>query len=180
MGYPLHASKIIWGDTINIFRRVAAVCAAFFAILFVGSTPAHADVSGYALINPTSSGPNFCATPQGNSTANGTVITLWTCTSSDLQVFRWRGDALVHSVSGKCLTPRGNSLENGTVLTLWTCTGSYVQDFNQIHTSPRTIRPKYASETCLTNYGGQQANGTWVTLWKCASGVPTEQRWSWG
>lgn len=167
------------GDTINIVRRVAAVCAAFFAIFLLGSTPAHADLDGLPLINSTTAGTNFCAVPEGNSTANGTVITLWKCNSSDLRIFRWRGDALVHSASGKCLTPRGNSLDNGAVLTLWTCSGSYVQDFNQVHAARNTIRPKYASDMCLTNYGGQQANGVWVTLWRCASGVPNEQHWSW-
>ncbi|MHC3394456.1 RICIN domain-containing protein [Streptomyces lavendulocolor] len=123
---------------------------------------------------------NFCATPEGNSTANGTVVTLWKCNSNDLMLWRWRGDALVHSVSGKCLTPRGNSYANGTVLTLWTCTGSPVQDFDQVRGTHTTIRPTHARDKCLTNYGGAQANGVWVTLWTCSSSVPNEQKWSWG
>ncbi|WP_371129926.1 RICIN domain-containing protein [Streptomyces sp. 2231.1] len=131
------------------------------------------------MANSTARGSNFCATPEGNSTANGTVITLWTCNGNDLQMFYWRGDALVHGASGKCLTPRGNSLSNGTVLTLWTCTGSSVQNFDQVRGTHTTIRPSNARDKCLTNYGGSQANGVWVTLWTCASSIPAEQQWSW-
>ncbi|MEV6552877.1 RICIN domain-containing protein [Streptomyces sp. NPDC051597] len=166
------------GDVINIVRRAAATVAAIFAVLFVASTPAQADAAGYPLAN-SASPSNFCATPEGNNTANGTVITLWTCNGNDLQMFRWRGDALVHSASGKCLTPRGNSTANGTVLTLWTCTGSSVQNFDQVRGAQTTIRPSNARDKCLTNYGGSQANGVWVTLWTCASNTPAEQQWSW-
>ncbi|MFE2555801.1 ricin-type beta-trefoil lectin domain protein [Streptomyces sp. NPDC059352] len=47
--------------------------------------------------------------PQGNSTANGTIITVWSCTGSDLQKWHWEGNLLVHDVSGKCMTPQGNA-----------------------------------------------------------------------
>ncbi|MFJ4013422.1 RICIN domain-containing protein [Streptomyces sp. NPDC090026] len=113
-----------------------------------------------------------CATPQGNSTANGTVVTVWDCTGSDLQKWHWNGMFLVHDVSGKCLTPRGNaSRTNGAVLTLWTCdfgstSGSpqrFDTDFDQYSDRIRTLH----GAKCITNKGNSLANGTWLTLWTC-------------
>lgn len=163
----------------NLARLVTTIAAAFFALVAVAVSPAQADVDGAGLANQRPDFPyNFCATPEGNSTANGTVVTLWKCNNNDLMLWRWRGDNLVHSVSGKCLTPRGNSYNNGTVLTLWTCTGSPVQDFQGTHGTRETIRTMH-SDKCLTNYGGDVGNGVWVTLWTCDPKVPLEQWWGW-
>ncbi|MCB5170347.1 ricin-type beta-trefoil lectin domain protein [Streptomyces bambusae] len=127
--------------------------------------------------------PGKCATPLGNSTANGTVITLWTCNGHYLQQWHWNGDKIVHMTSGKCLTPRGDSYTNGTVLTLWPCTGADSQDWIESEAGPlprlhAVIRTQWHNDRCLTNKGGSFANGTWVTIWDCSFGEPGEQNWS--
>ncbi|MGI5446896.1 RICIN domain-containing protein [Streptomyces sp. CA-243310] len=115
-----------------------------------------------------------CATPQGNSGANGTVITTWSCTGSNLQNWHWVSDSIVHDASGRCLTPRGNATNtNGAVLTLWDCTGSPAQNFAGNSGRTWTVN----GVKCLTNKGGSQANGTWVTLWQCSPEFNYGQSW---
>ncbi|GGP87668.1 MULTISPECIES: RICIN domain-containing protein [Streptomyces] len=163
--------------------RAAATAALLLGFALPGVSSAHAEASGgeipgMPLMNIPPSGPHKCATPQGNSTANGTRITLWDCTGSDAQVWRWSGDRIVHEQSGKCLTPEGDRIySNGAVLTLWPCTGAESQDFDQSELDFfRNIKTSHSNK-CLTNYGGNFGNGTWVTLWTCAGGDPAEQNW---
>ncbi|MCX5214641.1 RICIN domain-containing protein [Kitasatospora sp. NBC_00240] len=158
--------------------RAAATAAMLLGFTLPAASSAHAQPPGMPMLNVQPSGTNKCATPQGNSTANGTRITLWTCTGSDLQNWIWRGDRIVHETSGKCLTPEGDRIySNGAVLTLWPCTGAESQDFDQsVSDFFREIKTSHSNK-CLTNYGGNLGNGTWVTLWTCAGGEPAEQNW---
>ncbi|MFF3343229.1 RICIN domain-containing protein [Streptomyces flavidovirens] len=123
-------------------------------------------------------GAPLCATPYGMSTANGTIITTWSCTGHDLQQWTYRsGGYIVHEASGKCLTPQGNaSGSNGAVLTLWTCTQHTSQRFVD-QSSPLRIFTQYGGK-CITNKGGSMGDGVYLTLWACASGDVPEQTWS--
>lgn len=122
---------------------------------------------------------NKCATPEGNSTANGTVVTVWSCTGHSLQKWHWEGALLVHDASGKCLTPRGNaSGTNGAVLTLWTCnpnTWPSPQRFHYEHDNERIYT--YHGSKCVTAKGNSLANGTWLTLWTCGAPLNHPQSW---
>ncbi|KOU67459.1 hypothetical protein ADK55_03320 [Streptomyces sp. WM4235] len=67
---------------------------------------------------------------KGNSTANGTVLTLWTCTGSNLQQWEVGDYSLARNrttrwVGDKCVTNYGDSQANGTWMTLWTCSGDW-------------------------------------------------------
>ncbi|MFD7908232.1 RICIN domain-containing protein [Kitasatospora sp. NPDC059722] len=123
---------------------------------------------------------NKCATPEGNSTDNGTVVTVWSCTGSSLQNWHWEGMLLVHDVSGKCMTPRGNaSGTNGAVLTLWTCdpyaTSSPQRfDYNLDQERIWTLH----GGKCITSEGNSLDNGTWLTLWTCGDPGNHPQSWA--
>ncbi|MFD5883431.1 RICIN domain-containing protein [Streptomyces yangpuensis] len=119
--------------------------------------------------------PN-CATPEGNRTANGTVLTQWTCKEHEIQRFAYDSSGrIVHKVSGKCVTPQGdNSFTNGVVLTLWTCGTSYSQQF--VTTWDKTFTQDGGK--CVTPKGDSFANGVWLTLWTCASPSAPSQRWT--
>ncbi|MFC9269043.1 RICIN domain-containing protein [Streptomyces zhihengii] len=119
----------------------------------------------------------ICATPKGNSTANGTIITTWTCTGSALQDWYWNGYDIVHSVSGKCLTPQGDaSGKNGAVLTLWTCTGALSQGWINDRNAGARIFTLNGGK-CITPKGDSFANGTYLTIWTCDSWLPDTQYW---
>ncbi|MEU1425385.1 ricin-type beta-trefoil lectin domain protein [Kitasatospora sp. NPDC005751] len=123
---------------------------------------------------------NKCATPEGNGTSNGTVVTVWSCTGSDLQKWHWSGNLLVHDVSGKCMTPQGNaSGTNGAVLTLWTCdpyASVNPQRFYYDLDSER-IWTAHGSK-CITAKGNSLSNGTWLTLWTCGDAWNHPQSWA--
>nr|WP_239069456.1 MULTISPECIES: ricin-type beta-trefoil lectin domain protein [unclassified Streptomyces] len=157
----------------NVIRKASAVLLALLTVLGCGVlATGTANAAGDRLYNL-----GNCATPEGNSTSNGAVITTWSCTGSNLQNWHWVEGFIVHDVSGKCLTPRGNaSGTNGAVLTLWTC------DFNSLNNPQRFNGTNERTWTvtggkCLTNKGGSLANGTWLTLWTCAADFNNGQAW---
>lgn len=119
----------------------------------------------------------ICATPEGNGTSNGTIVTVWTCTGSDLQQWSYDGLYLKNLKSGKCLTPQGDASGTpGTVLTLWTCTNASSQRFVATTTLTPTIYTEYGG-MCITDKGDSQHDGTWLTLWSCNSSYPISQQW---
>ncbi|MFD8221750.1 RICIN domain-containing protein [Streptomyces sp. NPDC059697] len=121
---------------------------------------------------------DICATPQGNGTSNGTIVTVWECTGAAIQQWSYDGTYLKNVVSGKCLTPQGDASGTpGTVLTLWTCTNAMSQRFvAEIFTRHPQINTYYGG-MCITDKGDSQAFGTYLTLWTCNSSYPDSQWW---
>ncbi|MCZ4101626.1 ricin-type beta-trefoil lectin domain protein [Streptomyces sp. So13.3] len=165
----------------NTTKTLATLAAMLFACMMVNATSAQAYISatGYLINYP--GGGVKCATPEGNSTANGTALTFWDCTGSDIQKWYVEDGFIRNLSSGKCVTPRGNAYAtNGAVLTLWDC-GSYrnaaqtfsVGDRVDLRTNTFTT---YGNK-CITGYGNGTSNGTYMTLWSCASNVPATQNW---
>ncbi|MFE2011223.1 RICIN domain-containing protein [Streptomyces sp. NPDC059491] len=159
---------------------VATFAAIFSSLMMVNAPSSFAYAAGGPWKNNT---PNSvkCATPQGNGTANGTVLTVWDCTNSYVQKFELTSDnhTLRHVASGRCVTPRGNSTANGTVLTLWDCTGSSLQQWEVgDYSLDRNRTTSWVGDKCVTNSGDSQANGTWMTLWTCAGDWPRSQDWA--
>lgn len=162
-------------------KRLFSLFTVLFAALslgFVNAGTASA-IEYNQLSNSYYLGGQLCATPQGNSTANGTIVTTWGCTGSDLQQWTYRSGWIYHEVSGKCLTPKGNaSAENGTVLTLWTCDWSTTSPQKFVNAvSTARIYTQWGGK-CITNKGGYMGNGAYLTLWTCASGSVPEQTWN--
>lgn len=106
--------------------------------------------------------PGFtCATPKGDDTANGTIVTVWHCIGSESQRWAFRDGRLVHKASGKCLTPQGDAEgTNGAVLTLWTCNGNASQLFQQDGGAVTNRLGK-----AVTPKGDSLDDGTYLTLW---------------
>lgn len=105
---------------------------------------------------------SVCATPQSDDTADGTPVTVWTCTGAESQRWAFRDGRIVHKMSGKCLTPKGDASDvDGTVLTLWTCNpASNSQKF-----SPGVGAIVNSSGKAITPKGNEFINGAWLTLW---------------
>ncbi|MEW1613969.1 MULTISPECIES: RICIN domain-containing protein [unclassified Streptomyces] len=108
----------------------------------------------------------ICATPQGEGTANGTPVTVWSCNGAESQRWAFQDGRLVHKASGKCLTPEGDASNvNGAVLTLWTC--------NPASTSQKFVVTDSAilndsDRKAITPKGNSFEDGTWLTLWDMA------------
>ncbi|MEV7022963.1 RICIN domain-containing protein [Kitasatospora sp. NPDC093558] len=158
-----------------MIRKASSALVALLAMIGFNSlaaSPAQA-VGNSVLWNQT----DKCATPEGNSTDNGTVITVWSCTGSDLQKWHWDGMLLVHDASGKCMTPRGNASDtNGAVLTLWTCDPYSIPSPQRFEYEGEHIWTLHGSK-CITSEGNSLENGTWLTLWTCGSPKNYPQSW---
>ncbi|MEU1230402.1 RICIN domain-containing protein [Streptomyces sp. NPDC005828] len=117
--------------------------------------------------------PGFvCATPQGEGTANGTVVTVWHCTGAESQRWAFDNGRLKHKVSGRCLTPRGDAEgTDGAVLTLWDCGSASSQQFAP---NGGTITNRLGK--AITPTGNSLADGTWLTLW--TNNGANVQEWS--
>ncbi|WP_371502701.1 hypothetical protein OG871_36440 [Kitasatospora sp. NBC_00374] len=92
----------------------------------VGLAAAEANEAHLANKGPPSSFPEKCATPRGNASGNGTVLTLWTrdySYGSPLALIRSDdgGPRIFTQFGGECITNYGGSSSNGTYLTLWSC-----------------------------------------------------------
>ncbi|MFI1185761.1 RICIN domain-containing protein [Streptomyces californicus] len=161
----------------NKLSAIFVVIIAFLGLGFANANNAAAlDGDNWSFwTNSTYLGGIKCATPQGNGTANGTVLTSYECTYSELQRFKHdSAGRIVHKVSGKCVTPQGDaSGTNGAVLTLWTCGSSVAQKFVPSHSRTYT---QYGGK-CVTQKGDSWADGVWLTLWECASHYPDSQKW---
>ncbi|MFG2328340.1 RICIN domain-containing protein [Streptomyces sp. NPDC048604] len=161
-------------------RKIIAGLTAMTAVLAVhvgAAAPASAAAAVGHLYGP---GYQMCATPKGNSTANGTIVTTWTCTGSYLQEWRWENNRIIHNASGKCLTPSGdNYATNGAVLTLWTCNPyAESQMFREYWRDMGEPRAKaYYSDKCITNKGDNLGNGAYLTLWTCRDSKTPSQEW---
>ncbi|MFI8522484.1 RICIN domain-containing protein [Streptomyces sp. NPDC085481] len=148
-------------------------------VVFSVDPAAGREVDGWSWLANSHRPGAVCATPQGNATANGTVVTVWSCTGSNIQ--RWMYDAtngfLVHQASGKCLTPKANGADvDGAVLTLWTCNpASDVQKFAP--DAAGALANPYGK--AITPKADSLTNGTVLTLWTKATGpTPDVQDWA--
>lgn len=117
--------------------------------------------------------PGFtCATPKGDGTANGTIVTVWHCIGSESQRWSFQDGRLVNKASGKCLTPQGDAEDtNGAVLTLWTCNSNSSQLFGQ---DGGTITNNLGK--AVTPKGDSLTDGTYLTLWSKTGGDSQEWR----
>ncbi|MGW4383576.1 RICIN domain-containing protein [Kitasatospora sp. NPDC004531] len=157
-------------------RILAAIVTAAGLAVLAPAGPAHSATPLY-LANTSASSTAYCATPLGNSTENGAIVTLWQCVPGAApQMWHWQGNQLVNDASGKCMTPQGDAYNtDGAVLTLWTCVpGSKSQQFGY---DPTGWIANYYSGKALTPRGDQMANGVYLTLWTY---VPTSPQQRWG
>ncbi|WP_330335842.1 RICIN domain-containing protein [Streptomyces sp. NBC_00557] len=160
------------------FAAVLSGLAAGVSLTLVSSGTASATPDDGILAN-TAGVVTLCATPQGNSTANGTIVTTWSCTGSSLQRWSYDGTYIKNIASGKCLTPSGNhSGTNGTVLTLWTCTNDTSQRFVIDYSNNHTVIFTQFGGKCITNQGDSMGYGVYLTLWTCNFSYPESQEWN--
>ena len=72
-----------------------------------------------------------CLVTDSDGTANGTKITLYTCTGDTNQQWTQRSDGtLVNTRSGTCLDDPSASTSDGTQLQIWSCDGDVQQNWN--------------------------------------------------
>ncbi|MEV8438017.1 ThuA domain-containing protein [Actinosynnema sp. NPDC051121] len=110
-----------------------------------------------------------CVDVNGQSTADGTKVQLWTCSGGDNQ--KWAQVGSTFQSLGKCLTVNGSSQTDGALVQLWSCNGSTGQNWSV--QSDGTIRN---GSKCLDANGASSADGTQLIIWTCHGN--TNQKWT--
>ncbi|GAA0376551.1 hypothetical protein GCM10009530_28830 [Microbispora corallina] len=169
-GVPAAGTSSLHTRGTSLARRLAA--ALFTVIAVTGVGVQGAGVAGAA--TSTMHVVGYCATPQGDGTANGTVITVWPCTGAASQVWTYVDGEIYNPHSGKCLTAKGDAnYTPGTVLTLWTCSNATSQTYG-VYSAYITA----VGGLMITNKGDSFARGTYLTLWTANYPPPLSQEWT--
>lgn len=161
------------GNVVQSWGKVTGLVLGPAVLLAIGVVVA-GDAS--AASGQLANGSGLCATPYGGGTANGTLVTQWSCNGDAAQNWYWSGSEIVNDQSGRCLTPYGGSLGNGTYLTLWDCNGSPSQQWHRSVTTADLAVSAGGSTAYITSYGGSRSNGAYLTLWSASGG----QTWDLG
>ncbi|GAA0514701.1 glycosyl hydrolase [Paractinoplanes deccanensis] len=120
---------------------------------------------------PITSATGKCVDVNGNSSADGTKIQLWTCSGAANQQWTVNGSTL--RSLGKCMGVAGGSTANGAAIQLATCNGSGGQNWTA-GSSGSLVNPQ--SGKCLDASGAGTANGTQLIIWTCHGAA--NQRWT--
>lgn len=118
---------------------------------------------------PIGSTSGKCIDNPGNSTTDGTQITIYTCNNSSGQLIEWAEDGslkLRPNVSTeKCIDNTGGSSTNGNPIQIYTCNSSSAQKWT-IDDTGKIVNP--ATGKCLENPGNSSTNGTGLVLKTCS------------
>ncbi|WP_083958149.1 arabinofuranosidase catalytic domain-containing protein [Herbidospora mongoliensis] len=115
-----------------------------------------------------------CVDVINNSSANGSAVHLWDC-STTTTTQRWtRTSSGQLQVSGnKCLDASGQGTANGTPVVIWDCNGGTNQQWTVNSNGSIT---GVQSGKCLDANAAGTANGTRLILWTCNG--QQNQRWT--
>jgi Ricin-type beta-trefoil lectin domain/Putative Ig domain len=120
-----------------------------------------------------------CLDDTGNSSANGSKIQIWQCTSGDSSQ-QWSfapatspgevGNAGLSQlgtidIHGKCVNIVGNGTANGSKLQLWSCNGGANEQWEITGGYGALYNP--ASGKCIDDPYNSEKNGTQLDIWAC-------------
>lgn len=111
-------------------------------------------------------GSGKCLNDPAGNTANGTLVTLWTCTGKSNQRWTTVQDGTLRT-GGKCLSRAGNSTASGAKLALATCNAANGAQHWLASTDGQLINPQ--SGKCLDVPPASAANGTHPVIEPCAN-----------
>ncbi|MDB4965897.1 MAG: Beta-glucanase precursor [Myxococcales bacterium] len=113
-----------------------------------------------------------CLDARGASSADGTVVQLYTCNGTAAQ--EWTIiDGQLLGPGGKCVDVAGNVSDNGTAVQLWGCWGGPNQQWSLENGQLVGLGGR-----CLDIAGNISSDGTPAILWDCWGGP--NQHWSLG
>ena len=119
--------------------------------------------------SPLSSVSNKCITNTGNSTTDGTQVSINDCNNSASQLVEWAEDGSLkfrpNGSTVKCIENAGGSSTNGNPLRIATCNGASSAQKWVMNDDVKIMNP--ATGKCLQNEGNSTTNGSGLTLYSC-------------
>ena len=147
-------------------------------LTFQGGAGTLFEVDAFTFAPPTSGGTGpikgaggKCVDVNGNGTADGTRIQLWTCNGGANQ--QWTRTGNTWRALGKCMNVAGGGTADGSQIQLATCNGSNTQNWTA---GANGALVNAQSNKCLDANGSSSADGTQLIIWTCHGG--TNQRWT--
>ncbi|MBB5866821.1 hypothetical protein F4553_000200 [Allocatelliglobosispora scoriae] len=119
--------------------------------------------AGVGRTGPIAGIANKCVDVAAGATANGTAIQLWTCNTSNAQIWSVGTDGTLRAL-GKCLDITSSGTANGVKIQLWDCNGTGAQVW-QAQAGGALRNPQ--SGRCLNPTGGATADGTRLEIRDC-------------
>lgn len=111
-----------------------------------------------------------CVDVAGASSANGTVVDLYTCNGTNAQ--QWTSTSGTLRALGKCLDVNAAGTANGSKVQLYDCNGTGAQQWTA--SGSQLVNP--ASGKCLDATGPSSADGTPLQIWTCTGAA--NQSWT--
>ncbi len=111
-----------------------------------------------------------CVDVAGASSANGTVVDLYTCNGTNAQ--QWTSTSGTLRALGKCLDVASAGTANGSRVQLYDCNGTGAQQW----TASGSRLLNAASGKCLDATGPSSADGTPLQIWTCTGAA--NQSWT--
>lgn len=174
----------------RVTRAIVAVAAVSGGIVGLAAQPASAAPPlTTSFVNIINLGANKCLDVTDGSTANGALLQLWSCASSQPQQKfyshsgNWINTTRVTSAEPlKCLDVTNGSSGDGALIQQWKCASSQAQQrftFKHVQTDSQgrklyQIRT-FAPEKCLDAQGAGTGNGTKIQQWTCLPSTPSQQ-----
>ena len=119
--------------------------------------------------------PGKCLQDQGNRSADGTAIQIWSCNGSAAQKWTVRSDASIR-IHGKCLGTSNDRTKAGTPLELEPCGNRKSQTWLVVSSYASFAGwlwdPASNTTWCVTDPGASDTNGTQLTLSDCPASEP--------
>jgi Ricin-type beta-trefoil lectin domain len=106
-----------------------------------------------------------CADDNGDSSADGNKIDLYTCNGTAAQNWTVGTDGTIR-INGKCLDVKGQGTANGSTVDLYDCNGAANQQWKVMPDGQVTGQQ---SGKCLDDPGWSTANGTQLNIWSCVN-----------
>jgi len=131
------------------------------------------------LLGTTSTG--MCAVNTGNSTTDGTQVTIDNCAPTTNRMVEWAENGSLkfrpNSSTEKCIDNTGGSSTNGNPIKILTCNASSTAQKWTMNNDGKIVNP--ATGKCLENTGDTSTAGTGITLNACnASPWYSAQQWT--
>jgi len=131
--------------------------------------------------SPLGSGSGKCMTNTGNSTADGTQLSINTCDNSASQLIEWAEDGSLkfrpNTSTVKCIDNTNGSSTNGNPIKILTCNASSTAQKWAMNDDGKIVNP--ITGKCLENPGNSIVNGNGLTLVSCNAGTAySAQTWS--
>ncbi|BEL03298.1 hypothetical protein Q0Z83_014890 [Actinoplanes sichuanensis] len=174
---------VLYGQSLEPTTSTAATTkTAYNPTLYIGTNGKllggfpKAATPGTSLGTLLAAGQGQCLTVPGNSSTNGTVLALATCSTAANQSFSWTTDGRLQVTTGgvvKCIDTEDQGFTNGADLIINSCYSTYATQKWDVQVDGQIVND--ASGLCMDSVGDGSQAGALMQIWVCGKNRPVDQ-----